>query len=277
MDEKVAALREVIAGMDSVVVAFSGGTDSTLLLAMCLEVLGQERVLAVTADSPTLPASELAEAVALAAELGAPHITLATREMEDERFASNPRERCYYCKQELFGRLCELAAERGYRHVAYGATADDVGDYRPGMQAAREAGAMAPLLEAGLTKADVRHLSRRMGLRTWNKPAMACLSSRFPYGERLTEAKLSQVERAEDFLRREMGFRDVRVRHHGDVARIELGASELGRLYDEHVRKQVVTGLKGVGYTYVTLDLQGFRSGSMNEALSPRVLGEAVS
>jgi len=266
---RVQSLRQAISRLDRVVVAFSGGADSTLLLAVCLEVLGRDRVLAVTANSPTLPASELAEAVELAAELGAQHVTLITREMEDERFASNPHDRCYYCKQELFGQLHKLAEERGYSHIVYGATADDRGDYRPGMQAAREARAVAPLLEAGFTKGDVRSLSRQMGLRTWNKPAMACLSSRFPYGEHLTESKLSQVERAEDFLRRELGFRDVRVRHHDSIARIELGPQEIGRLLEGDMREQVVSRLKEIGYTYIALDLGGFRSGSMNETLAP--------
>lgn len=269
LDDKVRVLREVIARLDRVVVAFSGGTDSTLLLAVCLDVLGRDRVLAVTANSPTLPASELAEAVELAAELGAQHVTVVTREMEDERFVSNPRDRCYYCKQELFGQLHTLAEERGYRYMVYGATADDLDDYRPGMQAAREAQAVAPLLEAGFTKSDVRHLSRQMGLRTWNKPAMACLSSRFPYGDQITVSKLSQVERAEEFLRRELGFRDVRVRHHDTIARIELGPQEMGRLLEGDMRARVVSRLQEIGYTYITLDLAGFRSGSMNAAPVP--------
>lgn len=266
---KVHALQQAVSRLDRVVVAFSGGADSTLLLAVCLDVLGRDRVLAVTANSPTLPASEMAEAVELATALGAQHITFATREMEDERFASNPRNRCYYCKQELFGQLRKLADEHGYTHLVYGATADDTGDYRPGMQAAREAQAIAPLLEAGFTKSDVRSLSRQMGLRTWNKPAMACLSSRFPYGEHLTESKLLQVEQAEDFLRRELGFRDVRVRHHDSIARIELGQQEMDRLLEGEVRSQVVSRLKQIGYTYIALDLGGFRSGSMNETLAP--------
>ena len=264
---KIDALERQIEGLGSVAVAFSGGADSTLLLAMCLRVLGSQAVLAVTADSPTLPRSELAEAEALAGELGAAHVVIGTTEMEDERFTTNPPDRCFYCKQELFESIRALAGERGFVHVAYGATAADLGDHRPGMRAAAEAGAVAPLLDAGFTKEDVRDLSRELGLRTWDKPAMACLSSRFPYGTQLTWEDLSQVERAEDLLRRTLGFRQVRVRHHGPVARIELDAEDIARALADPVRVQIVDGLKSVGYSYVTLDLAGFRSGSMNEVL----------
>lgn len=265
--DKIDALKRSIEELGNVVVAFSGGADSTLLLAMCLRVLGSDSVLAVTTDSPTLPRRELAETRALAAELGATHVVVETAEMEDERFTSNPPDRCFYCKQELFESIHSLARERGFAHVAYGATAADIGDHRPGMRAAAEAGGVAPLLEAGFTKQDVRELSRVMGLRTWDKPAMACLASRFPYGMQLNEPELAQVERAEELLRRELGFRQVRVRHHGAVARIELDPQDLGRALDEPLRSRIVEGLKGAGYKYVTLDLAGFRSGSMNEVL----------
>jgi uncharacterized protein len=235
---------------------------------VCLRVLGGNSVLAITADSPTLPRAELAETKALASELGATHVVIETDEMEDDRFTSNPPDRCFYCKQELFESIRELAEERGFAHIAYGATAGDVGDHRPGMRAASEAGAVAPLLDAGFTKQDVRELSREMGLRTWDKPAMACLSSRFPYGTALTESELAQVERAEELLRGEFGFRQVRVRHHGAVARIELDSEDMARALEYPLRTQIVDGLKAAGYNYVTVDLAGFRSGSMNEVLA---------
>ena len=264
---KIDHLKNFVKNLDSVAVAFSGGADSTLLLAICLEVLGANRVLAVTADSPTLPRSELRETVALAKDLGARHTIITTDELHDESFANNPPDRCFFCKQALFGQIRALADREGYKHLVYGATAADLGDHRPGMRAAQEAGAQAPLLDAGFTKDEVRSLSRQLGLRTWDKPAMACLSSRFPYGTRLTEKSLLQVEEAEAMLRQELGLADVRVRHHDSVARVEIRPQDFARLMEEPTRLRVVSGLKNLGYTYVTLDLGGFRSGSMNEAL----------
>jgi uncharacterized protein len=264
---KVSQLHHAIARLGSVAVAFSGGADSTLLLAFSLKVLGPEHVLAITADSPTLPRSELGEAQTLARDLGARHLIVVTKEMRDARFVANPPDRCFYCKQELFTHMRRVADEEGYRHLVYGATADDVGDLRPGMRAAQEAGATAPLLEAGLTKQDVRDLSRQLGLRTWDKPSMACLSSRFPYGTALTAEGLTRVEQAEEFLRRELGFQQVRVRDQGAVARIEVEGVDMLRLVQEPLRSEVVARLKSLGYTYVTLNLEGFRSGSLNDVL----------
>ncbi len=267
LDAKRDRLYALVGDLGSVAVAYSGGVDSTYLLAACLEVLGPERVLAVTADSPTYPAKEKAEAQKVARQLGARWHLINTRELEDPRFASNPPDRCYYCKTELFAAIRAVARQEGLQNVVYGATQDDLGDYRPGMRAARECGARAPLLEAGLGKSEVRELSRRMGLPTWDKPALACLASRFPYGTPITTAHLRQVNAAEDFLRRELGLRQLRVRHHDAVARLEVEPKDMARFLEENTRQRVVAALKELGYTYVTLDLAGFRSGSMNEAL----------
>ena len=273
---KVKQLHEHITRLGSVAVAFSGGTDSTLLLAYSLRVLGPEHVLAITADSPTLPRSELLETQELAAELGVRHLIVVTEEMHDARFIANPPDRCYYCKQELFAQMRRVADEQGYQHLVYGATADDLGDHRPGMRAAREAGAVAPLLDAGLGKQDVRDLSRELGLRTWDKPSMACLSSRFAYGTPITSEGLTRVEQAEEFLRREAGFRQVRVRDQGEAARIEVETGDLLRLVQEPLRSQVIAQLKALGYAYVSLNLEGFRSGSLNDVLIHSVAREGL-
>jgi len=265
LETKSARLQEIIAAMDSVVIAYSGGVDSSYLLAASLDALGPERVLAVTADSPTYPASEREEAAILARSLGIRQRVIHTDELADENFSTNPPDRCFFCKTHLFQALAEVAVNEGLSTLVYGATQDDLGDHRPGMQAARELGARAPLIEAGLTKDDVRQLSLERGLPTWDKPAMACLASRFPYHAPITQAALRSVEKGEDFLRREIGLRQVRLRHHDTVARLEVDLTDM-QLVLEH-RTTIVTYLKRVGYTYVTLDLEGFRSGSMNETL----------
>ncbi len=250
-----------------VVVAFSGGVDSTLLLRLAHDALG-DRAVALTAVSPSLPARERAEAESLARGIGARHLWIDSHELDRPGFAGNPTNRCYFCKSELFDHCFAAAARLDLPVVVYGATADDVGDHRPGMGAARERGARAPLLEAGLGKEEIRSLSRHLGLSTWNKPAMACLSSRFPYGTTIDAGRLERVERAEEALRRE-GFREVRVRFHDEVARIELGRGEWLRLTDPETRDRVDRAIKEAGFRFVALDLEPFRSGRLNGGPAP--------
>ncbi|MFN2422042.1 MAG: ATP-dependent sacrificial sulfur transferase LarE [Gemmatimonadota bacterium] len=262
---KEARLEAILGTCGSVVIGYSGGVDSTLLLKKALDVLGQERVLAVTAATATYEPGEVDEAEALANALGATHARLRSTELEDEGFLANPPERCYYCKTDLYGDLKQLAAERGFKTVIDGSQADDALDWRPGLKALDEQGIVSPLKEAGLTKADVRALSRQLGLSTADKPANACLASRFPYGEPITAQKLGRVGLAERVLR-EAGFGTVRVRHHGDVARIEVPPGDRTRLLAAADR--IIPALKALGYVWVSMDLEGYRTGSMNEALA---------
>jgi uncharacterized protein len=261
-----AALRTALDGFGSVAVAFSGGVDSSLVLAVAAQQLGTDRVLAVTAASETFVDEEVAASRAFAKDLGVPHEVIVTRELDLPGFADNPPDRCFTCKQELFGHVLELAAARGHAVVVDGVNADDLGDFRPGIHAADLLGVRHPLVDAGMGKQAVRALARALGLDNWAKPAMACLSSRFPYGERITVEKLGMVRGAEIYLR-SLGFSQVRVRHHGRVARIEVPLEELDRLIGATVRTGVVQRLKDLGYAYVTVDIEGFRSGSMNEVL----------
>ncbi len=266
-EEKLEALRDALESMESALLAYSGGVDSTFLLKVAAEVLGK-RVLAVTAVSATYPEEEHEFACDMASSLGARHLSISTDELEDPDFSSNPPERCYYCKKELFARLQEIAAREGIGCVLDASNADDCSDYRPGRKAAGEAGVRSPLIEVGLTKREIRALSKQMGLKTWDKPSMACLASRFPYGEAITSEKLQRVDGAEKLLR-ELGFRQVRVRSHGRLARVEVDADRVHELTEPGLRERVNQGMKELGFLYVTLDLQGYRTGSLNEALPP--------
>lgn len=257
-------LEAILERCGSVVLGYSGGVDSTLLLKKALDVLGGDNVLAVTAATPTYEPGEVDEAERLATLLGARHARILSSELEDEGFLANPPERCYYCKTDLYGDLARLAAERGIATVIDGSQADDAKDWRPGLKALDEQGIASPLKEAGFTKADVRELSRRLGLPTAEKPANACLASRFPYGTEITVKDLERVGKAERVVR-EAGFDVVRVRHHGDVARIEVPPADRERLLE--AAGSIVPALKALGYVWVSMDLAGYRSGSMNEAL----------
>jgi len=261
---KYEQMGKTLEALDKVVVAFSGGVDSTLLLKAAVEFLGKERVLAITADSETYPQREKEEAIVLAREIGAHHEVIQTSELDIPGYAANPTNRCYFCKNELFSHLIPIAKERGYEHVVFGAIADDLGEHRPGLQAAHDRGVRAPLLETGITKAEIRHLSRKFGLRTWDKPSFACLSSRIPYGEQITLEKLTMIDQAEAFMM-QLGFRQVRVRQHEKLARIEVTPDHLAEVVA--VADMVTAKLQDIGYAYVSLDLKGYRSGSLNEVL----------
>ena len=266
LEAKTQFLQRTLSGLDRAVVAYSGGVDSTFLAKMAYDALGGQ-AMAVTAVSPSLARAERDDATRFAAQIGIRHEFIETRELDNPAYRANDSSRCFHCKAELFDRLREFVAERGVQHMLYGPVIDDLGDFRPGMAASRERGARAPLVEAGLRKAEVRELSKRLGLSSWDKPAVACLSSRVAYGSQVTVEKLRQIEDAEALLRAE-GFRELRVRHHGPIARIEVPESELARFTQDSARRQrIIQGLKTLGFTYVTLDLQGFRSGAMNEAL----------
>ncbi|MBI3763057.1 MAG: ATP-dependent sacrificial sulfur transferase LarE [Chloroflexi bacterium] len=262
VDEKLAHLRMAIAELGSVAVAYSGGVDSTLVLKIAHDMLG-ERAMGVTAVSPSLPSGELEEAEALARSLGAHFTTIETHEVDDPDYQANTEARCYFCKTEVYGELIACARAHGIAHVADGLNSDDLTDRRPGRQAAEEQGVRSPLAEAGLSKAEVREISRRLGLPTWDKPSLACLSSRIPYGMRVAREALAQIDRAEQAVRR-LGVRQVRVRHHGSLARIEVEAGDLATLVTH--REIIAKALHELGYTYVTIDLDGYRMGSLNEA-----------
>jgi uncharacterized protein len=268
LDQKFEKLKEILKDVGSAAVAYSGGVDSTFLLRVAHDVLG-DKVIAVTAKSSTYPEREYNEAKEYIAQFGAKHITIVSEELEIEGFSKNPVNRCYFCKTELFSKVRDEANKNGLKHVLDGSNFDDIGDYRPGMKAAREQGVISPLKQAELTKKDIRELSKRLGIPTWNKPSFACLSSRFPYGNEITVEKLSMVDKAEQFLM-DMGFRQLRVRHHGEIARIEVAPEDRNKFFDLELMDKVGQEFKNFGFKYVTLDIIGYRTGSMNEVLSEK-------
>ncbi len=261
---KVDALAAILRECGSVVVGYSGGVDSVFLARFALEVLGAARVLAVTGASESYPAVQREMALACVRRFGIPHLEIGTGELSDPNYLANPSNRCYFCKTELWARLGEVARERGYAAVLDGSNADDAGDWRPGLRAAREHAVRSPLLEAGLTKAEIRVLSARFGLPTWDQPAAPCLSSRLPYGLAVTVERLRQVERAEELLRAQ-GLREFRVRHHGDVARVEAGAAEMALVLAG--AGEIARALRALGFGRVLLDVEGYRRGALNEGL----------
>lgn len=266
--ERERRLHDLLASLKSAIVAFSGGVDSAYLAVAATRTLGSA-ALCVTADSPSYPDHHRQLALRIAREFGLRHDIIQTAEIDRPEYRANPVNRCYYCKRELYGALSRLAAARGLAAIIDGNNADDRGDYRPGRQAAREFGVRSPLDEADLTKADIRELSRREGLPTWDEPASACLSSRIPYHSEITPDKLHMIERAETVLR-ELGFRVCRVRHHDTLARLEIGRDEMPHALDPDVRERIVHALRAIGYHHVTIDLQGYRMGSLNEGVRLR-------
>lgn len=268
MDPQLEALRAILATMPSALVCFSGGVDSAFVLKVAHDVLG-ERALGMTALSPALPETERAEAGALARELGVAHALVDSHEIDDPSYVANPTNRCYYCKSELYTVAQREAKARGFAVILNGTNLDDLGDHRPGLDAAREANVRSPLVEAKFTKADVRRCAQLVGLRVWDKPAAACLSSRIPYGTAVTPARLRQIDDAETAVR-DLGLRQIRVRFHGELARVEVAQDEMDRAFA--LRREIAAACRAAGFAFVTLDLEGYRTGSLNEVVKLKVL-----
>ena len=266
VNSKLKRLKEILKGMKSVVVAYSGGVDSTFLLKVARDILSRKNVLAVIARSPTYTKSEYKEAVQTAKKFGIKFLTIQTNEVEQKEFKNNPPNRCYYCKKELFSRLKKIAKAKSFNYVIDGTNLDDQKDYRPGQVAKEQLKVRSPLKEAKLTKKDIRAISKKMGLPTWDKPALACLASRFPYGQKIKKNKLQMVEEAEEYLRK-LGAKQIRVRCYNTTARIEVLPEEINKLTREPIRKNIIKKLKTIGFNYVSVDLEGYRTGSMNEVI----------
>ena len=268
--KKLQRLKEILTKMEGILIAYSGGVDSTFLLKVAKDVL-KDKVIAVMANSLTYPSGEIGQAEIIAEELGVRYIIIETKELKNPKFSGNSEDRCYWCKRELFLKLTALAKEYKLNYVLDGSNYDDIRDFRPGMKAVEEFGVRSPLQEVGLTKEEIRSISKRFGLSTWNKPSLACLASRFPYGMKITKENLTKVDKAERFLRK-FGIAQVRLRHHNQIARIEVPKEEIPKLLKEKIRNKIVDKFKKLGYNYITVDLEGYRTGSMNEVLKEELM-----
>lgn len=266
MKNKINELRAYIKDCGKVIVAYSGGIDSSFVLKLCVEQIGRENVLAVTGASETFTEIELDNATDFAKSIGVGHAVVTTREIDNPDFRSNPPLRCYHCKKEFYSKLAELAKKRGFKYIFDGSNKDDLSDYRPGRKAAEEFGIISPLIKFGLTKKEVRELSRKMGMKIWDKPSNPCLASRVPYGEEITEKKLEMIFKGEKFLK-DRGFINVRVRHHGKLARIEVPEKEIIKLLREPLKSDLIKEFTSIGFTWVSIDIKGYRTGSLNEIL----------
>jgi len=276
LEKKIVKLKNYLGSIDSAIVAFSGGVDSTFLLKIASDIL-KDKVIAVTAKSPTFTQTELKDSKTIAQELKVKQVIIETDELNNKSFTANDKERCYYCKNELLGLISKYAKKNNFKYILDGSNYEDMGDYRPGAKAVKKWGVLSPLREAGLTKEEIRTASKELGLSTWDKPAAACLASRIPYGTNITEDLLIKINKAESILKK-LGFKQVRVRHHGNIARVELPIHDMSKILGSKIKNSVIKSLKNLGYLYITLDIEGYTTGSMNKALElSRKQGDSTS